>query len=175
MKPLTAEQSQIAELNHDLVFEFLNEYNLPESQYYDVVIFGYLCAVQEYCEKPELQKYLFSTVAWKRMRRELSNHTKYLERKKRDFQTVSLSDIKSGDDASLKTNETAAENRLLEDLNFSLLLHSLAAAITEKQMRIIRMKLAGFRMHDIARTEKMTFRDINRVLNDTYVIIETLL
>ena len=50
MKPLTAEQSQIAELNHDLVFEFLNEYNLPESQYYDVVIFGYLCAVQEYCE-----------------------------------------------------------------------------------------------------------------------------
>ena len=161
MKPLTAEQSQIAELNHDLVFE---------SQYYDVVIFGYLCAVQDYCEKPELQKYLFSTVAWKRMRRELSNHTKYLERKKRDFQTVSLSDIKRGDDASLKTDETAAENKLLEDLNFSLLLHSLASAITEKQMRIIRMKLAGFRMHDIARTEKMTFRDIN-----TYVIIETLL
>lgn len=175
MKPLTAEQSQIAELNHDLVFEFLNEYNLPESQYYDVVIFGYLCAVQEYCEKPELQKYLFSTVAWRQMKHELYRHYKYHERKKRDFQTVSLSDIKSGDDVSLKTDETAAENRLLEDLNFSLLLHSLASAITEKQMRIIRMKLAGFRMHDIARTEKMTFRDINRVLNDTYVIIETLL
>ena len=109
------------------------------------------------------------------MKQELYRYGKYLERKKRDFQTVSLSDIKSGGDASLKTNETAAENRLLEDLNFSLLLHSLAAAITEKQMRIIRMKLAGFRMHDIARTEKMTFRDINRVLNDTYVIIETLL
>lgn len=175
MKPLTAEQSQIAELNHDLVFEFLNEYNLPESQYYDVVIFGYLCAVQEYCEKPELQKYLFSTVAWRQMKHELYRHYKYHERKKRDFQTVSLSDIKRGDDASLKTDETAAENRLLEDLNFNLLLHSLASAITEKQMRIIRMKLAGFRMHDIARTEKMTFRDINRVLNDTYVIIETLL
>lgn len=175
MKPLTAEQSQIAELNHDLVFEFLNEYNLPESQYYDVVIFGYLCAVQEYCEKPELQKYLFSTVAWRQMKHELYRHYKYHERKKRDFQTVSLSDIKSGNDASLKSDETATENRLLEDLNFSLLLHSLASAITEKQMRIIRMKLAGFRMHDIARTEKMTFRDINRALNDTYVIIETLL
>lgn len=175
MKPLTTEQSRIAELNHDLVFEFLNEYNLPESQYYDVVIFGYLCAVQEYCEKPELQKYLFSTVAWRQMKHELYRHYKYHERKKRDFQTVSLSDIKSGDDVSLKTDETAAENKLLEDLNFSLLLHSLASAITEKQMRIIRMKLAGFRMHDIARTEKMTFRDINRVLNDTYVIIETLL
>lgn len=175
MKPLTAEQSQIAELNHDLVFEFLNEYNLPESQYYDVVIFGYLCAVQEYCEKPELQKYLFSTVAWRQLKHELYRHYKYHERKKRDFQTVSLSDIKSGNEAFLKTDETAAENKLLEDLNFSLLLHSLASAITEKQMRIIRMKLAGFRMHDIARTEKMTFRDINRALNDTYVIIETLL
>ena len=175
MKPLTAEQSQIAELNHDLVFEFLNEYNLPESQYYDVVIFGYFCAVQEYCEKPELQKYLFSTVAWRQMKHELYRHYKYHERKKRDFQTVSLSDIKSGNEAFLKTDETAAENKLLEDLNFSMLLHSLASAITEKQMRIIRMKLAGFRMHDIARTEKMTFRDINRALNDTYVIIETLL
>ena len=56
MKPLTAEQSQIAELNHDLVFEFLNEYNLPESQYYDVVIFGYLCAAEEFCEKPHSNK-----------------------------------------------------------------------------------------------------------------------
>ena len=175
MKPLTAEQSQIAELNHDLVFEFLYEYILPESQYYDVVIFGYLCAVQEYCEKPELQKYLFSTVAWRQMKHELYRHYKYHERKKRDFQTVSLSDIKSGIEAFLNTDDTAAENKLLEDLNFSLLLHSLASAITEKQMRIIRMKLAGFRMHDIARTEKMTFRDINRALNDTYVIIETLL
>lgn len=175
MKPLTAEQSQIAELNHDLVFEFLNEYNLPESQYYDVVIFGYLCAVQEYCEKPELQKYLFSTVAWKKMKCAVKNHKKYLSQEKRNIPTISLSDIKDGYDSSLKTDETAAENRLLEDLNFSLLLHSLASAITEKQMRIIRMKLAGFRMHDIARTEKMTFKDINRALNDTYVIIETLL
>ena len=175
MKPLTAEQSQIAELNHDLVFEFLNEYNLPESQYYDVVIFGYLCAAQEYCEKPELQKYSFSTLAWRKMLCEFKDHSRYLSREKRNIQTISLSDIKRGDDASLKTDETAAENKLLEDSNFSLLLHSLASAITEKQMRIIRMKLAGFRMHDIARTEKMTFRDINRVLNDTYVIIETLL
>ena len=175
MKPLTAEQSQIAELNHDLVFEFLNEYNLPESQYYDVVIFGYLCAVQEYCEKPELQKYSFSTLAWRKMLCEVKDHSRYLSREKRNIPTISLSDIKRGDDASLKTDETASENRLLEDLNFSLLLHSLAAAITEKQMRIIRMKLAGFRMHDIARTEKMTFSDINRALNDTYVIIETLL
>lgn len=175
MKPLTTEQSQIAELNHNLVFEFLNEYNLPESQYYDVVIFGYLCAVQEYCEKPELQKYSFSTLAWRKMLCEVKDHSRYLSREKRNIPTISLSDIKRGCNDSLKTDEAAAENRLLEDFNFSLLLHSLASAITEKQMRIIRMKLAGFRMHDIARTEKMTFRDINRVLNDTYVIIETLL
>ena len=83
MKPLTAEQSQIAELNHDLVFEFLNEYNLPESQYYDVVIFGYLCAAQEYCEKPELQKYSFSTLAWRKMLCEFKDHSRYLSREKR--------------------------------------------------------------------------------------------
>ena len=59
MKPLTGEQKHLAELNHDLVYKFLNENNLPESEYYDVVIFGYLCAAQEYCEKPKLKKYSF--------------------------------------------------------------------------------------------------------------------
>ena len=84
--PLTEKQKQLAEANHNLVYEFLNTNNLPESQYYDVIIFGFLCAAQEYCENPKLQKYSFSTVAWRQMNQELFKHRKYLERKKKSAQ-----------------------------------------------------------------------------------------
>ena len=47
MKPLTAEEQHLAAENHDLVFAFLKEKELPIDVYYDVVIFGYLKAVQE--------------------------------------------------------------------------------------------------------------------------------
>ena len=88
MNPLTDEQRQLAEQNHNLVHSFLKEYNLPESQYYDIVIFGYLCAVQDYCENDSLKKYSFTTIAWKCMKRELSHHHNYLKAKKNAYETT---------------------------------------------------------------------------------------
>lgn len=175
MKPLTGEQKHLAELNHDLVYKFLNENDLPESEYYDVVIFGYLCAAQEYCENPKLKKYSFTTVAWQKMLCSVKNHKKYLSREKRDFPTVSLSELVGNAEDSLRIEDVIMlENKLLEELNLNLLLHTLAARITEKQMRIIRMKLDGYRMHDIAKAERMTFQDINKTLKSTELTWEEL-
>ena len=175
MKPLTGEQKHLAEPNHDLVYKFLNENDLPESEYYDVVIFGYLCAAQEYCENPKLKKYSFTTVAWQKMSCAVKDHKKYLSREKRDFPTVSLSELVGNADDSLRIEDVIMlENKLLEELNLNLLLHTLAARITEKQMRIIRMKLDGYRMHDIAKAERMTFQDINKTLKSTELTWEEL-
>ena len=172
MMPLTEKQKQLAEANHNLVYEFLNANNLPESQYYDVIIFGFLCAAQEYCENPKLQKYSFSTVAWRQMNQELFKHRKYLERKKRDYPTISLSELLGNNEDSKSIEDIiAVENELLEDLRLNLLLHALASEVTQKQMRIIRMKLDGYRMHDIAKEEKMTFSDINGQLDGVRNII----
>ena len=175
MKPLTGEQKHLAELNHDLVYKFLNENDLPESEYYDVVIFGYLCATQEYCENPKLKKYSFTTVAWQKMLCAVKDHKKYLAREKRDFPTVSLSKLVGNAEDSLRIEDVIMlENKLLEELNLNLLLHTLVARITEKQMRIIRMKLDGYRMHDIAKAERMTFQDINKTLKSTELTWEEL-
>ena len=43
--PLTKEQQAFATAHHSLVYKFLNENRLPEDEFYDVVIFGYLKAV----------------------------------------------------------------------------------------------------------------------------------
>ena len=55
--PLNDIQRIFADKNHNLVYKFLHEKNLPASEYYDIVIFGYLRAVQRYLTDPNLAGY----------------------------------------------------------------------------------------------------------------------
>ena len=71
--PLNDTQRIFAEKNHNLVYKFLHEKNLPASEYYDIVIFGYLRAVQRYLTDPNLAGYSFATVAWRAMEGEIVN------------------------------------------------------------------------------------------------------
>lgn len=73
---LTERQRAFAEENHHLVEEFLKYRNLPIDEYYDVVIFRYLRAVQQYDERDDLKQYKFSTIAKNHMRSALGNHFK---------------------------------------------------------------------------------------------------
>lgn len=65
---LNEEQRQFADTHHSIVTRFLSHHQLDEAEFYDIVIFGYLLAVQEYLEKPELSRYAFSTIAWRNMK-----------------------------------------------------------------------------------------------------------
>lgn len=177
MKPMTAEQRKLAEANHDLVGAFLRENKLPEEQFYDVVIFGYLCAVQQYCENPNLKKkYSLATLAWKKMKRELVHYYNYLGSDKRSYHTVSLHEsICEGSDLCWE-DVLHDDGDILKDLQVDLILHELAARLPKREMRIIRRKINGDKMHDIAKAEKLTFRDINTLLAGTYdTVIEVLL
>ncbi len=171
IRPLTKSQQRFAEENHALVYVFLNERGLPESVFYDIVIFGYLRAVQEYCEFPSLHRYKFSTVAWKHMRRSLSNHYKYLSRPKRCAPTVSIDAlIGSGDGLRWEDVVSRSDERMLR-FETEMILHALAARLPHRTMRIVRMRIQGDRMHDIAKAERMTFHDINQTLSDSYPIV----
>lgn len=99
MNPMTEEQRALAEANHHLVYAFLKEHQLPESEYYDVVVFGLLKAAQDYCEKRRLKRYRFSTVAWKKMACELKDFQRYLASQKADLAAVSIHDPISEDTA----------------------------------------------------------------------------
>ena len=177
MKPMTDEQRRLAEANHDLVGAFLRENKLPEEQFYDVVIFGYLCAVQQYCENPNLKKkYSLATLAWKKMKRELVHYYNYLGSDKRSYHTVSLHEsICEGSDLCWE-DVLHDDGDILKDLQMELILHELAARLPKREMRIIRRKINGDKMHDIAKAERLTFRDINTLLANTYdTVIEVLL
>ena len=89
LRPLAPHERALAEQNHDLVYQFLHANRLPESEYYDVVIFRYLLTVENWFRRPDLYHYQFSTIAWHAMSSALHSDTK---KKRRKIKTVSLDD-----------------------------------------------------------------------------------
>ena len=175
IRPLTKEQQRFAEENHDLVYGFLKAKNLPESSFYDVVIFGYLRAAQEYCEVLSMHRYKFSTLAWNRMRSSLSNYYKYLSQPKRCAVTVSLDELIGDQDGLHWDDIISRQDEIMLRFEMELLLHALASELPRRDMRIIRMKVRGDRMRDIAKAERMTFKSINQALTDCYPTVNRIL
>ena len=89
LRPLAPHERALAEQNHDLVYQFLHANRLPESEYYDVVIFRYLLTVENWFRRPDLYHYQFITIAWHAMSSALHSDTK---KKRRQIKTVSLDD-----------------------------------------------------------------------------------
>ena len=175
IRPLTKEQQRFAERNHHLVYAFLNEKELSEPMFYDVVIFGYLKAVQEYCEVLSLHRFKFSTLAWKRMRSSLSNYCRYLSRPKRNAPVLSFDELIGGEDGICRQDIISRSDERMIQFETDLLLHALASRLPRRAMRIVRMKVRGSRMHDIAKQERMTFHDINKVLRVSYPTVISVL
>ncbi|MDR1629876.1 MAG: hypothetical protein LBS36_06655 [Oscillospiraceae bacterium] len=94
MNPLTKEQQEFAEEHHNTVYAFLRKHKLPVHDYYDIAVFGYLAAVQQYLERRDLlEKYSFTTIAYIQMMARVHNHWRYGERSMRKGYIVSLETI----------------------------------------------------------------------------------
>lgn len=72
-QPLTYEEQAVAQQRHGLVWKYLQKNHLPESDWYDVVIFGYLLAVRKWMHNANTRKWSFSTVAFHAMDTSVSN------------------------------------------------------------------------------------------------------
>ncbi len=168
--PLTPEQKTFATDNHGLVYKFLNENQLPEDEFYDVVIFGYLRAVRRFFVETNLQKYSFSTIAWNCMRVDLFNYNKMHFRKKRNAETISIHLIPH--ENTLPIEETLAKpDELMLQLETELLLHDLAGCISRQQMDMIRLKTSGYSIRDIAHIQKIPMKRVKEALEEVRQIL----
>ena len=122
LRPFTKEEQQFAEENHNLVYAFLNEKKLPEDEYYDVVVFGYLHAVRMFKNDSKFCKYKFSTLAWKQMQGELANYYKYRSSAKRCAIVISLDEPLDGEDG-LCIADTISYDDFMVEFRESLLMH----------------------------------------------------
>lgn len=144
---LTQEQQQFAEQNHQIVECFLSRKRLDADEFYDVVIFGYLLAVQEYLETPRLtDNYAFSTIAWRNMNDCLINEYTYWNREKRSAAICPLEEERLSIDRLLPTRIQKAA----ETLDSQKQLVKLLAYITPKEMEVVRLKADGYTYQEIA-------------------------
>ena len=159
MRILTEEQKIFAEQNHMLVEQFLWKNHLEWAEFYDVVIFGYLEAVQEYLEKPELSKYPFSSIAWRKMRYSMINEYIYRNCPKR---TAPMGTYSVDYELSVSREQVSEEmNRVAKNLEHRAQLRQLMSHMTAKEKEVVCMRAEGYTYREIAEHCNITMRGVS--------------
>lgn len=153
MQPLTDFERKFATENHNLVYDFLHKRGYSLENYYDIVIFGYLKAVQIYNRREDLRnKYAFPFISQQYMRSEIGNYLRMESAKKRKplgtvvsldaeysgmenlYNCISVDNGKSPEFEVVVSREQVAE---------------ILSGLSDAQRKIIEMKLDGYSNREI--------------------------
>lgn len=165
---LTPEQREFAADHHNLIYAFLNKKKLRDDDFYDIVVFGFLRAVQDYLNKPELKQYSFTTIAWHKMDSCVLNYYASQTRRQRYGRTISLDAILCNETSFSLEDTLFAPDPLMEQLETELLLHELASRVSRNQMAVMRMRTEGYNMREIAKNQRTTIEKVTELLNGVY-------
>ena len=146
LHPMTQEEREFAEQKHDLVIDYLRRKRLPMDDFYDVVIFGYLSAVQQYFRNPPAGV-SFEAMAVRAMKDSILRDSEYHARAKRSGVTVSMDDTDSTLTDPRQDTERQVEGKAL--------LEQVVSVATPKEARIINLLMDGFVLREAARLLKM--------------------
>ncbi len=145
---MTQEEREFAEQKHDLVIDFLRYRHLPMDDYYDIVIFGYLSAVQQYFRNPPVGV-AFKAMAVRAMKDSVLREGEYRSRAKRCGVAVSMDDVSSHNTISDPKQDTERQ------VEGKALLEQVVSVATPKEARIINLLIDGFALREAARLLKM--------------------
>lgn len=171
--PLTPEQRLFAAEHHGLVYKFLDVRHLPKSEFYDVIIFGYLKAVRDYLTRKDLQVYDFSTIAFRDMSRSLSNYCRDQHRQKRTATVISIH-VSKFDDGLSYEETIAPPDELMQQLETRLVLHDLASRVSKQQMDMIRLRSSGYSDRDIANQQNISMNQVKKLLNEVRLVLKAM-
>lgn len=146
LRPMTQEERDFAEQHHNLVIDFLRYRRLPMDEFYDVVIFGYLSAVQQYIRNPPAGVN-FKAMAFRAMKDSVLRESEYHSRAKRCGVTVGLDDVRSTLTDPRQDTERRVEGKAL--------LEQVVNVATPREARIINLLIDGFALHEAARFLKI--------------------
>lgn len=155
LHPLTEEQKAFAEINHNLVYQFLRRKNYSIEEYYNVVILDYVMACQMYLERNDLQeKYAFPIIAYMRMNSAISNHfkAKNCQCRKPEHGTVSieqLSDPNIGTEKELASDNLDVLERIIRSERDEQFMENLLLLLPERQGKIVLYLMDGYKEREI--------------------------
>ena len=144
LRPMTKEEREFAEQHHDMVIDYLRYKRLPMDDFYDIVIFGYLSAVQQYFRNPPVGVE-FNAMAFRAMKDSILRDGEYHARAKRCGSTVSL-DTDTIPDPKQDIERQTERKVLLEQA---------ASMATPREAKIIRLLVDGFALREAAQFLKM--------------------
>lgn len=159
LRPMTQEEREFAEQNHNLVIDFLRYRRLPMDDFYDIVIFGYLSALQQYFRNPPLGV-KFKAMAFRAMKDSVLREGEYYARAKRCGVIVGLDDVSSTLTDPKQDTERRVEGKAL--------LEQVASMATPREAKIIRLLMDGFALREAARFLKIPRATAVNCMEDFY-------
>ena len=128
MKPLTEIERELAEKNHNLVYEFLKSHKYDIEEYYNIAVMGYLKGIQKYYRRTERNFSELPGICWNCMRSEMGNHFKMEKARERQLVEMNQQSTYSAEDEAVTTE----------------LLNSVMEKMTEQQQNIVALKILGY-------------------------------
>lgn len=128
MKPFTEAERELAEKNHNLVYEFLKSHKYDIEEYYNIAVMGYLKGIQKYYRRTERNISELPGICWNCMRSEMGNHFKMEKARKRQPVEMNQEAVHSAEDEAVTTE----------------LLNSVMENMTEQQQNIVALKILGY-------------------------------
>ena len=144
LRPMIKEERGFAEQHHELVIDFLRCKRLPMDDFYDIVIFGYLSAVQQYFRNPPAGV-KFKAMAFRAMKGSILRDGEYNACAKRCAYIISLDDM-NVQDPKQDTERQIEDKALLEQV---------VSVATPKEAKIISFLVDGFALREAAQRLKM--------------------
>ena len=157
LRPMTQEEREFAEQHHDMVIDYLRCKRLPMDDFYDIIIFGYLSAVQQYFRNPPAGV-AFKAMAFRAMKDSVLREGEYHARAKRCGVTVGLADAGSPLTDPRQDTEQQIEGKVL--------LEQVASMATPREVKIIRLLVDGFALREAARFLKIPRATAVSCMND---------
>lgn len=128
MKPFTEAERELAEKNHNLVYEVLKSHKYDIEEYYNIAVMGYLKGIQKYYRRTERNFSELPGICWNCMRSEMGNHFKMEKARKRQLVEMNQEAVHSAEDEAVTTE----------------LLNSVMENMSEQQQNIVALKILGY-------------------------------
>lgn len=154
---MSEEQRQYAAKHHDLIYAFLHAQKWTIEEYYDIAAFGFLRAVMRYQSESQLQKYSFSTIAWRAMKQSIASYHRTECRRLCAEQEYCTAGITVSPDP-------------FEEMEIVMLLQELVAHTSPAQYRLAQLRLQGYSIAETAKVEGMSPKRVSRLLKQMYAI-----
>ncbi len=165
-QPLTPEEAAFAAEHHALVYEYLRENNLPEDEYYDVVVFGYITGVRKHFRFQDMRQSSFSALARKEMH---TCYARYQQESSCMEQTPVLS-LSECDKSAYALEETIADVcDTAEAAIHSILLEQTLASYDDTERRIAHLLMQGYPHEDIRKVLDLTIQQLQDCIHSMQI------